>query len=337
MTNGSSIPPQTGPPDCPSANLGMIYFVLDAPASKTGGPMPSATELPKQFRSMTDQLPSGPNQPSTVGLNTLNASGSAQFCKGQLQAMLSSSRVTPHPMTIVDLRQECHGFLELNQPIYGETSIAVGWYADRDWMNIGCDQVSVEVEENYLLYSAWETHQPQINEIKTVDKEGTVCTVDTHPIQIIGWSTEEQHAYAASCGYARLPATDHVRPRDSVVDTFVAFDNANPTNMWLHFHCRGGDGRTTTFLAMHDILHNYPNVALNDILARQHLLGGIDLSSAGSDNTSFKYPYAVERQQFIQNFALYVSQMKDKGSFYMTWSQWVATLLRQPPTLPPSG
>ena len=332
MTNAT--PGQTGPLDCPSANPGMIWFVLDAPASKTGEPAPSATGFPKQFRTMNDQLPPGPNQPSTVGLNTLNASGSAQFCKGQLETMLT--KVT-RPMTIVDLRQESHGFLELAQPLAGESSIAVGWYADRDWMNIGCDLVSVQVGENYLLYSMWVTHQPQVNEIKSADKEGTVCTVDVHPIQILNWSTEEQHAYAAGSDYLRLPATDHVRPRDDVVDQFVAFDNALPKGWWLHFHCRGGDGRTTTFLAMHDILHNYPDVALPDILARQHLLGGIDLSSAGGDTTSFKYPFAVERQQFIQNFALYVSQMKGDGSFHMTWSQWMASLLRQPPNLPPAG
>jgi hypothetical protein len=180
-------------------------------------------------------------------------------------------------------------------------------------------------------------HQEQVNEIKTVDKEGTICTVDVHPIQMTGWSTEEQHAYAAGAAYLRLPATDHVRPRDDVVDQFVAFDNALPKGWWLHFHCRGGDGRTTTFLAMHDILHNYPNVALDDILARQHLLGGVNLNSAGSDTTSFKYPYAVERQQFIQTFAGYVFQMKANGSFNMTWSQWLATLLRQPASLPPGG
>ena len=67
-------------------------------------------------------------------------------------------------------------------------------------------------------------------------------------------------------GYCRFPTTDHVRPRDTEVDAFVAFASTLPTDTWLHFHCRGGDGRTTTFLVMHDTMHNAPGVSIEDIL-----------------------------------------------------------------------
>jgi len=240
------------------------------------------------------------------------------------------------PMTILDLRQECHGFLDLFQPLAGESTIAVGWYADRDWMNIGLDLVSVQVDENYLLDSLRAQHPVQVSEIKSVDKEGAVCTVETYPVEMTNWSTEEQQAQAVGSAYLRLPATDHVRPRDGVVDQFVAFDTNLPKDMWLHFHCRGGDGRTTTFLAMHDIINNAPQVTADDILTRQYLLGGVNLGDATSgDSKSFKYPYAVGREQFIRAFWLYVFQMKHDGSFHMTWSQWAASRLIPPPP-PPS-
>jgi hypothetical protein len=92
-------------PNCPYANSGAVYMVLDAPAAKDGEPPPDPSSLPKNFRSMTDDWhkPGKGNPPSKVGLATLNASGSAQYCKGQLQAMLSTKSVTL-PMTIVDLR-----------------------------------------------------------------------------------------------------------------------------------------------------------------------------------------------------------------------------------------
>jgi hypothetical protein len=77
--------------------------------------------------------------------------------------------------------------------------------------------------------------------------------------------------------YLRLPTTDHVRPRDSEVDEFVRFALDLAPGTWLHFHCRGGDGRTTTFFVMHDIMHNAPEVSVEDILKRQHLLGGSEL------------------------------------------------------------
>lgn len=319
-------------PECPYKNSGMIYLVLDAPAVKDNEPAPAASGPPKTFRTMTDawrQQP-GPTQPSRVGLDTLNASGSAQFCKGQLQAMLSKVSM---PMTIVDLRQESHGFFEISQPIAGESTIAVGWFAERDWMSIGKELPSVEYDENQRLSSSKLDPDLKVYEIKSETKEGGVCTAQTYPIQMTGWSTEQQLATAVGAGYLRIPTTDHVRPRDDEVDQFVAFDTTLAKGTWLHFHCRGGDGRTTTFLAMHDIIHNYPQVSLNDILTRQYWLGGVDLhmpSSTGKGTESFKYPFAVERAQFIEDFANYVAQNQPHG-FTVTWSAWVTGRVIQPP------
>ena len=42
-----------------------------------------------------------------------------------------------------------------------------------------------------------------------------------------------------------------------------------------HFHCKEGIGRTTTFMIMYDIMKNYKEVSLNDIIKRQYLPSGI--------------------------------------------------------------
>jgi Inositol hexakisphosphate len=333
MSNSGDTPAQKGSdPKCPLANSGMIYPVLDAPAAKTGEATPSASGPPKNFRTMTDawHRQPGPTQPSRVGLDTLNASGSAQFCKGQLQAMLKSVTM---PMTIVDLRQESHGFFEIGQPIAGESTIAVGWFAERDWMSVGKSLPSVEYDENFRLNSSKLDPDLKVYEIKTVTKEDGICTAQSYPVQMTGWTTEQQLATAVGAGYLRIPTTDHVRPRDDEVDQFVAFDNALPKGTWLHFHCRGGDGRTTTFLAMHDIIHNYPQVSINDILTRQYLLGGVNLTASG-DSKSFKYPFAVERAAFIRDFATYVQEAQPHG-FNVTWSAWVTGRVISLP--PPAG
>ena len=52
---------------------------------------------------MSTPIPPAKAPSSRDGLSTLNASGSAQYCKGQLQAMPSKKSVRL-PMTIVDLR-----------------------------------------------------------------------------------------------------------------------------------------------------------------------------------------------------------------------------------------
>jgi len=310
--------------DSPATDSGEIWLVLDAPAAKSGEPTPSASEPPKMFRSMADPLPHKEpgNPPSTVGLATLNASGSAQFCKGQLQYLLSQSKVKL-PMIIVDLRQESHGFFEIGQPLAGETTIAVGWFAERDWMSIGKGLVSVIADENSRLNSERLNPTVTVNEIKSEDSEGGVGTADPHQVMVVGCATEREVAQEVGSGYIRIPTTDHVRPRDEEVDRFVHFDTTLPQDVWLHFHCRGGDGRTTTFLAMHDIIHNAPQVSVADILTRQYWLGGVKLYGSSGNIKSFKTPFAVEREQFIQDFYDYVSQVKP-GGFKLSWSAWVA-------------
>lgn len=327
-TNGSTPQPD---PKCPYKNSGMIYLVLDAPAAKDGEPAPSSSSLPKHFRTMTDNWyrQPGPTQPSRVGLDTLNASGSAQFCKGQLQAMLNHPPVKL-PLTIVDLRQESHGFLTIGQAIANESTIAVGWFAERDWMNIGKDLVGITWDENLRLYSCKSNQDLKVLEIKSETKEGGVCTGKEYPVQLTDWTTEQQLATSVGVGYQRYPTSDHVKPRDAEVDQFVAFDTSLPKGTWLHFHCRGGDGRTTTFLAMHDILNNAPQVSVDDILLRQYWLGGVDLDNTQpGDTTSFKYPFAVERAYFIRSFYTYVVDEKP-GGFTTTWSTWLAANTVQP-------
>ena len=310
--------------NCPDANSGAIVMVLDAPAAKDNQPTPSSSSLPKNFRSMTDEwhrTPSGP-PPSRAGLASLNASGSAQYSKGQLQAMLSKRSVRL-PMTMVDLRQESHGFFQIAQAVQGESSIAVGWFAERDWMNIGKSLVSVQVDENVRLIAAKQSRSVTVNEIKSVNKEGGICTMKPYPVEVIGYATEQQLVRMAGIDYKRFPTTDHVRPRDEEVDRFVDFELTLNPGVWLHFHCRGGDGRTTTFLSMHDMIHNAPKVSVDDILMRQYLLGGVNLYAQPGDTKSYEYPFAVEREEFIRSFYEYVRAAKP-GGFKLSWSAYVA-------------
>ena len=258
----------------------------------------------------------------------MNASGSAQYCKGQLEAMLSKKSVTP-PMIIVDLRQESHGFLQISKPIQGESTIAVGWFAERDWMSIGKGLVSVAADEKSRLASIMpdpKRPDPVVNEIKSVNKEGGICKMKPYPVHPVRWATEQQIAKEVGCKYIRFPTTDHVRPRDEEVDGFVAVDlteTKRAPSLWWHFHCRGGDGRTTTFLAMHDIIRNAPQVTVDDILLRQYLLGGVPLYGTPPKPTGYEYPFAVEREDFIRRFYDYVCAAKPRA-FEMSWSAWVA-------------
>jgi hypothetical protein len=267
----------------------------------------------------------------------IHASGSGQYSTREFEAALASRRV-PQGLTVVDLRQESHGFLRIQPALEAETDIAVSWFLERDWINIGKDLVSIVMWENYELRLAASLPSIVVKRIasKTNLKDGIcedrICTTESKTVRPTGWATERQVATdELHLKYLRLPCTDHVRPRDTLVDEFVAFDAKRPPDRWLHFHCRAGDGRTTTFLVMHDILCNAPAVDLDTIVKRQHLLGGIDLFGFGERN-SYKFPFALERAVFLMMFYAYVREAKSHG-FALTWSAWMA---RGPeiPTLP---
>lgn len=264
------------------------------------------------------------------------ASGSAQYSRLQLQTMIDR-KVIRCPLVMVDLRQEPHGFLTIAQALNGEPEIAVGWFAERDWLNVAKDLPSIVTDESRRLAQASKTANLTVYHIctKTPDEDG-IATAEPHTVKPTGSYSHEQTLVQTypNARYLRLPSTDHCRPRDSEVDRFVAFEATLKPDTWLHFHCRAGDGRTTTFLAMHDIIHNALGNSLKAILTRQGPkpagIGGVDLIKASTNQDVFDCPFSGERVAFMQNFYTYVCQAKQSGGFSrLTWSDWVIKNLAQ--------
>jgi protein tyrosine phosphatase len=91
-----------------------------------------------------------------------------------------------------------------------------------------------------------------------------------------------------------------------------------PQNQWLYFHCKGGKGRTTTFMAMVDMIHNAKQHSFEEILIRQQKLGGqnlLNLNPAKPLNN-----YAAERLEFLNSFYQYCQQ-NNVGK--TSWKVWV--------------
>ena len=300
--------------DCgPLFNSGSITRVLDAPQES----MKSTNGLPRNFRSMDDYKVSG---------NLV--SGSAQYSPLQLETMISQ-KVKNHALTVIDLRQESHGFLTIEKAVHKEQEIAVSWFVERDWINVAKGFASIQADESQRLSTAAKSPNLTVYEIvtKTAHEDG-ICTATAFDVNPTGsYHSEGAWLIAHDIGYLRLPTTDHCRPRDSEVDRFVAFEANLAEGTWLYFHCRAGDGRTTTFMAMHDIIHNAPGDSLDVILTRQGPvngggIGGVDLTKVGKSQDRFDYPFLTERVEFIQNFYKYICQAKP-GGFKLTWSDWV--------------
>lgn len=212
--------------------------------------------LPRNFRTMSDLKISASAQPSLAGIFLLGE---------ELKKLSPDSKIY-----LLDLRQESHGFAD---------GFPVSWYTEKNLGNFWKDADEAAEDEIYRL----EELRGKPTEFVPLGK------YDSAHLEKLTFSpkktlTEQTAAESAGFEYVRFWATDMIFPAPSVVDNFLKFVQTLPENSWLHFHCQAGHGRTTTFLAMYEILKN-PDKSLEEICRRQFLAGGANLlkKSGGAD------------------------------------------------------
>lgn len=256
--------------------------------------------LPRNFRSTSEHFHRQLNPaPSMKGFAELNASGSSQFSEKSLQAILN--KIPNSNIIIVDLREESHGFMN---------GMAISWYAERNWANNDKGLTQIVADENNKLKEL--LHE----KIAFMDLNKNI--IIPVPIWVNNTATESQLSKSKGLGYLRIPVRDHLKPSDHEVDSFIRFVMSLPKDAWLHFHCSAGEGRTTTFLAMYDMMRNANDVTMEDIFKRQWLLGGINFLEVSAHET-WKTPYTNERTQFLKQFCMYC---KENPQFQQPWSSW---------------
>ena len=254
-------------------------------------------QTPKRLRTTLDPLP---DRIPLEGLRSLNASGSGQFSVESLFRVIKKVPFEPSEIVIMDLREESHGFINKQ---------AISW-TDRvhNSANRGRSIAEIEADEAKRLDVVYETGRVVLGKKESESLEE--WSVDSA-------QTEREVLESLGFSYVRLPVTDHHRPINEVVDLFVQTILTLPENKWIHFHCRGGAGRTSTFFTLYDIMMNCDRVPLEDILCRQNALGGKDLTD--SNPTSYKYRMAMERLEFVKLFHQYC--MENPG-YAISWSEW---------------
>jgi hypothetical protein len=186
------------------------------------------------------------------------ASGSHQLNAKRLVEILKSEVVVPYKtrdLFLVDLREETHGFLD---------GRAASWYADNDFENVGQPPALIERdEESRLAALAGQTIQVFTIEDDPRDNRAQqrVMPVSYDEIAVVKPETEKQAFDGLELGNCtihcvRIPVTDHCGPSDAALAALRSRVpvSSDPGTAWVHFHCHGGDGRTTTFLALYDML-----------------------------------------------------------------------------------
>ncbi len=246
------------------------------------------------FRLCTDPFPEAPgHHPSRVGLDELNISGSSQFTRQGLAEM--RERIPGKNIIMLDLREESH--------FYGDDRV-YSWRNHQNNVNKG---VTPE-----------ELHKKEAEVLEALTRNDGTATL--RPRKAI---TEEELCRESGIGYMRIPVTDHLKPEDRDVDQFVDFVRTMPKDAWLNFHCKAGMGRTTTFMAMYDMMHNAGRVSANDIGRRQFLLGGVDLLGDKPARDEYRKIAGEQRKNFAHQFYQYCLENKE-SNFAVNWSEWKA-------------
>ena len=281
-------------------------------------------ELPKNFRTSLDPVGKIDGiQPDSTGMDKLKISGSGQMSESGMEILLETIRTkTDAPIYIVDLRQETHGYLD---------GTAVSWYGKRNWGNIGRTTEDIINEEPDFLQSA----QAVETNVYPLDKSKHKAEDSVLTFTPLETKTEAEVAAEYGANYFRITSTDHIWTSPENIDRFIAFYKTLPSDAWLHFHCMAGEGRTTTYMVLYDILKNGRNVSFADIAARQYVIGGIDImatsesnkmvhgvdsSAVDKDINSWKQSFGQERTEMIPLFYQYV---RENPNFAVTWSEWL--------------
>lgn len=279
----------------PSAGVSILKY--DRPAGLQA--------LPRNFRTAQSpfkELTQEQVIPSRAGLENLRLSGSSYFSENEFREMLKQLPKTD--LMILDLRAESHGYLNEN---------GVSWYTAYKAANRGLSAKQVDLLEKEALSAVVHKMVP----VAILQEDKSIAS--QNPLQVDQVMTEKEFIEAQGVKYYRIPVADYDAPSDANVDQFLKFYKKLPANTWIHAHCEAGEGRTTTFMSMLDMLHNAKNISYDEIMTRQVLLGGQDLRSATSKDPVKKEGYS-RRAQFTEHFYNYV---KANPELTKSWSQWV--------------
>lgn len=281
------------------------------------------------------------------GLAELNFSASGQFTSLEFEevvAYVGKNFPNIRTLIVVDLRKEAHVFIN-GVPFsaaLNALSDANYWKQPADLSNTDLllkQEILTEIPKGPIIIQDTHHDHSAIEIWSKKDwpqvqiKENTVhndVLIQTEEELVESYSTN-----ALKVSYKRFYNLDHCRLSNKNVDSFIDFAaGIDKSNTWLHFHCKGGKGRTTIYSFIYDLLHNAKHIdSAADAFERQVALGGKDFRKVlvqGSDTWNDKVKrygmceaYYLQqnyilRKQFLENFFRFSKRLDAQ----QTWTEW---------------
>jgi hypothetical protein len=179
---------------------------------------PPGQALPIHFR-LADGGPKG--DPANA---KLRPPGSSEFDAAGLDNL---ARTLPGPLTIVDLRQGSHGFLN-DRP--------VSRFAPKDEANRGKTPEEAARDEARRLGRPGQGRPAQVTVIEAKNKAGNIGKARALRVDVADVASEAQLTAARGVGYLRLFVTDDMAPDAAQVDRFVEYCRTMAPGTWPHVH-----------------------------------------------------------------------------------------------------
>ncbi|MCM5680434.1 phosphatase [Schlegelella sp. S2-27] len=258
-----------------------------------------------RFRTMSDLTQLRGAAINTEGLAELSLSGSASlYSNDQIEEIKRAAG--GRRFVVLDLREESHAIVG---------GYPATWIAPDDWGCVGMKTPEVLAVENTQIENL-----RKLDQVTFVNYPDLKWDREPHSTTLHKPSVVDEKTLVESGGgeYRRLPITDHVRPSRERVDEFVDFVRNMEPDTWLHVHCKGGKGRTTSTMVMFDMLHNASRVSAEDILARQTAMGGSDLVTIGGNRIDMKQ----DRLAFLLEFHAYAKANPLGAENAKSWAEW---------------
>lgn len=243
--------------------------------------------MPSKFRNIIDlekyeSVSDDVKKPNFKGVeNYNNVIASAQFTKDQLLNI--QKKYSEKKITVVDMRGETHFFINgLPYVVYNSEFNEINKDKKLDVI-LNDEKAFVSQLQNILK-------KRNIIAYKAQKLPSLIPGKKAHlPVEEIliksGSSVELESDIAISLGmkYVRIPVTDHDVASKDITSAIINLVKNSNKNDLFYVHCRGGAGRTSTFILVYDIYKNAKNVSFEDILYRNYWFSGHDITSKNKD------------------------------------------------------
>lgn len=276
-------------------------------------------KLPFQnFRSTQDLWLDSALAHSTAGLHDMRLSGSSQFSEVGIDLFMKKiAKQDPSVhVVILDVRQDEHLFVN------GQNA---SLFQKKDEL-VSIRGLEAEKRSLVKLKRQLEGASVRLRALTYRKEDFDPCF--SLRIKVKRVETPDELVRRKGADYIRMPYNKYIGIDDASLSHLIESVESAPTSSWFHVFCRNGRGRTTFFMTLIDIIHHADTVPFEEIVRRQHFIGGINLFDITPKDSNWMNEMDAKKERIVllARFHRYVREeyllAKREGRRPTSWQEW---------------